>query len=182
MKKFFITLVVAFTIPLSASAELTADIVKAAQQKYFVLCGLEDGLDEKRLEREMTLVLKETGIDYLIDNEAVNDRARSLYELNGCDLFPKKTYLLEWVKELQFSGKNIYERSNKAEQKLMAKMGIITCKFNRNLISLMERNDQINNLAMDIDPSKINENLFTQYIEGAVWYSQAYLNQYCEIR
>ena len=95
---------------------------------------LEDGLNKKRLEREMTFILQEKGLDYLINNEAVNDRAQTLYEENGCDLFPKKKYLFEWVKELQSKGKKIYEKSNKTEQKLMEGMGIATCKFNKNLI------------------------------------------------
>ena len=157
-------------------------MIKAAQQKYFVLCGLEEGLDKKRLEREMTFILQENGIEYLINNEAVNDRAQTLYEVNGCDLFPKKTYLLDWVKELQSTGENIYVKSNKTEQKLMEKMGIVTCKFNRNLITLKERNEQFNNLMIDINSSKIDENLFTQYVEGAIWYGLANLDQKCELR
>ena len=182
MKKFFVSIIVSLTIPFSVKAELTSDMVKAAQQKYFVLCGLEDGLDKKRLEREMTFILQENGIDYLIKNKTVNDRAQTLYEVNGCDLFPEKTYLLDWVKELQSTGENIYEKSNKTEQKLMAKMGIATCKFNKNLITLKERNEQFNNLMMDINSSKIDENLFTQYVEGAIWYAAANLDQECELR
>ena len=181
LKKFFISLIVSLTIPFSVKAELTSDMVKAAQQKYFVLCGLEDGLDKKRLEREMTFILQENGIDYLINNKTVNDRAQTLYEVNGCDLFPK-TYLLDWVKELQSTGENIYEKSNKTEQKLMAKMGITTCKFNQNLITLKERNEEFNNFIMDINSSKIDENLFTQYVEGAIWYAAANLDQECELR
>ena len=182
MKKFFISLIVSLTIPLSVEAELTSDMVKAAQQKYFVLCGLEEGLDKKRLEREMTFILQENGIDYLINNEAVNDRAQTLYEVNGCDLFPEKTYLLDWIKELQSTGENFYKKSNKTEQKLMKNMGIATCKFNKNLITLKERNEQFNNLMIDINSSKIDENLFAQYVEGAVWYGAANLDQKCELR
>ena len=182
MKKFLLSLIVSCTFPLSVNAELSNDIVQAAQQKYFVLCGLEDGLNKKRLEREMTFILQEKGLHYLINNEAVNDRAQTLYEVNGCDLFPKKKYLFEWVKELQSKGKKIYEKSNKTEQKLMEGMGIATCKFNRNLITLTERNEQFNNLTIDIDSSKIDLNLFTEYVEGAVWYGQAYLDQKCELR
>ncbi len=182
MKKFFISLIVSLTIPFSVKAELTSDMVKAAQQKYFVLCGLEDGLDKKRLEREMTFILQEYGIDYLINNKVVNERAQTLYEVNGCDLFPEKTYLFDWVKGIQSTGKNIYEESNKTEQKLIEKMGIATCKFNKNLITLKERNEQFNNLMMDINSSKIDENLFTQYVEGAVWYGATNLDQKCELR
>ena len=182
MNKFFISLIVSLAIPFSVKAELTSDMVKAAQQKYFVLCGLEEGLDKKRLEREMTFILQENGIDYLINNEAVNDRAQTLYEVNGCDLFPEKTYLLDWVKELQSTGENIYEKSNKTEQKLMEKMGIVTCKFNKNLITLKERNEEFNNLMMNINSSKIDENLFTQYVEGAIWYAATNLDQKCKLR
>ena len=157
-------------------------MVQAAQQKYFVLCGLEDGLNKKRLEREMTFVLQEQGIDYLINNEAVNARAQTLYEVIGCDAFPKKKYLLEWVKELESKGKNIYEKSSKTEKKLMRGLAIITCKFNRNLITLTERNEQFNNLWIDIYSSKIDSNLFTEYAEGAIWYGQLYLDQKCELR
>ena len=157
-------------------------MVKAAQQKYFVLCGIEDGLDKKRLEREMTFILQENGIDYLINNEAVNDRAQTLYEVSGCEFFPEKTYLLDWVKELQSTGENIYQRSNKTEQNLMEKMGITTCKFNKNLITLKERNEQFDKFMMDIDLSKIDENLFTQYVEGAIWYGATNLDQKCQLR
>ena len=157
-------------------------MVKAAQQKYFVLCGLEDGLDKKRLEREMTFILQANGIDYLIKNKTVNDRAQTLYEVNGCDIFPEKTYLLDWVKELPSAGENIYEKSNKTEQNLMEKLGIATCKFNQNLITLKERNEEFNNLMMDTNLSKIDENLFTQYVEGAIWYAATNLDQECELR
>ena len=72
VKSIIFAIFALFFLQFPAKAEMSKDEVQAAQQKLFVLCALNDGLDKERLEKEMKIVLKNTGIDpNLVNNKDV---------------------------------------------------------------------------------------------------------------
>tara|TARA_Y100001970_G_scaffold293708_1_gene442541 strand:+ start:2202 stop:2804 length:603 start_codon:yes stop_codon:yes gene_type:complete len=180
-KILLLTIITYFALPIIVKAELTSEKVKAAQQKLFVLCGLNDGLDKQRLESEMKFVLEQQGINYSLSKDKdVIDRAKNLFDIGSCEGIPRKTYLFDWVKSLEASGESFYKNSNDTEKKIMESLAIATCKFDQNFLTLMERDEEINNLMMKIDQNQIDLSKMQGYVEGSVWYSSAKLNSNCE--
>ena len=168
---FLVTpLLVGLTIPVKA--EISMQKVKAAQQKLFVLCQLEQGLDEARLEREASFVLQSNGIPTrLTEDKEVLDRAQTLFDMAGCDAFPKGVYMSDWVKSLVKDSEEIFSNASKEEQSLMKEFSYAVCKYNNKDFTLEERDSYINKASMRSSVALDPDNL-KRLIEGAVGYSR----------
>ena len=157
--------------------------ISAAQQKMFVLCALNDGLNIDRLEKEMSFVLKNSGIDpNLVNNKEVIERANYLVSQGSCEAFPKNTYLFDWIKELQnnSSGEKTYYKSNSSEKKVIRAMAIATCKYREGLFTITERDNFVDEQTNSLPEEDINVNLMQEYISSSIWYVQNMLNSKCE--
>ena len=183
MKSIIFAIFTLFFLQFPAKAEMSKDEVQAAQQKMFVLCALNDGLDKKRLEKEMEIVLKNTGIDpNLVKNKDVIERANYLVSQGSCEALPKNTYLFDWLKELQNnnSGEQTYYRSNSTEKKVIQAMAIATCKFREGLFTITERDNFIVDQLNSLPEEDVDESLMQEYVGSAIWYVQNMLNNKCE--
>ena len=172
--KLFIVFFTPFLFGLTSpvKAEISMEKVKAAQQKLFVLCQLEQGLDKAKLERQANYVLQNKGIPTrLMNNKEVLDRAQTLFEQGGCDGFPKGVYLLDWGKSLVKDSAEIFSKASKEEQSLMKEFSYAVCKYNNKDFTLEERDSYINNASIGssvvLDPDNLK-----RLIEGAVGYSR----------
>lgn len=164
----FTPLLFGLTSPLKA--EISMHKVKAAQQKLFVLCQLEQGLDKAKLEREAKLILQSNGIPtQLTEDKEVIDRAQSLFDGAGCDVFPKGVYMSDWAKSLEKDSEEIFSKASKEEQQLMKEFSYAVCKYNNKDFTLEERDSYINNAALGgsvvLDTDKLK-----RLVEGAVSY------------
>ena len=164
----FTPLLFGLTSPLKA--EISMQKVKAAQQKLFVLCQLEQGLDKAKLEREANFILQSNGIPTrLIEDKEVVDRAQSLFDEASCDAFPKWVYMLDWVKSVEKDSGKIFSNASKEEQRLMKELSYAVCKYNNKDFTLEERDSYIDNASMGssvvLDPDNLK-----RLIEGSVSY------------
>ena len=182
MKSIIFTIFALFFLQFTAKAEISKDEISAAQQKMFVLCALNDGLNKDRLEKEMKLVLRNSGIDpNLVNNKDVIERANFLFSQGSCEAFPRNTYLFDWVKELQnnSSGEKIYYRSNSSEKKVIQSMAIATCKYREGLFTIRERDNFVQDQTNSLPEGDINVNLMQEYISSSIWYAQNILDSKC---
>ena len=182
MKSIIFAIFALFFLQFTAKAEIGKDEISAAQQKMFVLCALNDGLDKDRLEKEMKLVLRNSGIDpNLVNNKDVIERANFLFSQGSCEAFPRNTYLFDWVKELEnnSSGEKIYYRSNPSEKRVIQVMAIATCKYREGLFTITERNNFVQDQINSVPEGNININLMQEYIGSSIWYVQNILDSKC---
>ena len=182
MKSIIFAIFTLFFLQFPAKAEMSKDKVQAAQQKMFILCALNDGLDKERLEKESKILLKKSGIDpNLVNNKDVIERANYLVSQGSCEAFPKNTYLFDWLKELQnnSSGEQTYYRSNSTEKKVIQSMAIGTCKYRAGLFTLTERDNFIEDQLNLLPEEDVDESLMQEYVGSAIWYVQNMLDSKC---
>tara|TARA_Y100001968_G_C19155064_1_gene618011 strand:- start:146 stop:688 length:543 start_codon:yes stop_codon:yes gene_type:complete len=166
---------------LPVQAEISIQKVKAAQQKVFVLCQLEHGLDKEKLEFQANYVLEANELPTrLMKDKEVLDRAQSLFEEAGCDAFPKGVYLFDWVSSVEKNTEEIFNNASKEEQIIMKKFAYATCKFNNKDFSLLERDSYAEKALEDssIDLSSVDIN---RIVEGGYSYLNKLDKKTCSI-